>query len=421
MSAKHYCIERFSTHAIRVPKSAGRTCDNDTVAVNTELLLQSQTLTLIDSLRDKRSDADIVHTVSELKKTGIDAETIHQVLHQVRLRNRARSKFGDYADQMLFTESGLEQSTRLPVAAHHAGRFRDARLTSVADLGCGLGADSMAFAALGLRVQAVESDPVTAALASYNLALFDNVSVHHDDALSFDHSAVEGIWIDPARREGGTKLWSPEQWSPPLDRVFDIARRTPAGVKLAPGMDRDLIPANVEAQWVSHRGDVVELVLWWGGLARPGIKRSALVLADSHSAEISGEADADDAPLRELSEYLYEPDGAVIRARLIGDLARRIGGGMLDGEIAYITSNSEHHTPLAQGFRIHEVLPAKTRELSQWVKRADIGTLEIKKRGLDIDPAALRRRLNPRGSQSATLILTRYQGRRVGLVAERLD
>ncbi len=49
-----------------------------------------------------------------------------------------------------------------------------------------------------------------------------------------------------------------------------------------------------------------------------------------------------------------------------------------------------------------------------------IGTLEIKKRGVDVDPAALRTRLGLRGPESATLLLTRAGGRRLALLADRV-
>jgi len=391
------------------------------VTVSAEVLLQPATLELIDSLSAQATEADIVTTVSRLKKAGHDSETIHQALEQVRLRRKARAKFGHYADQMLFTESGLEQATRLPVAAFHAGRFRDAQMTSVADLGCGIGADSLAFAALGLTVHAIDSDPTVAALASYNLALFETATVQVGDALGFHHGEVDSLWLDPARRSNAQRVGDPQQWSPPLDEAFRLARTKPTGIKLAPGMDRELIPDDAEAQWVSHGGDVVEMVLWWGPLARPGVKRAALVLGDDSAREITGGADALDEPVRSLGEYLFEPDGAVIRARLIGDLARELGGGMVSTDIAYITTDTAQHTALAQGFRIREVLSAKPKDLARWVRTEDIGVLEIKKRGVDIDPAKLRAQLNPRGEQPATLIITRVEGKRVALVAERLD
>ena len=58
--------------------------------------------------------------------------------------------------------------------------------TIVADLGCGIGGDALGFAALGMRVEAVDADEVTAAIAAYNLAPFgDAVTVRHGSAQEF--------------------------------------------------------------------------------------------------------------------------------------------------------------------------------------------------------------------------------------------
>ena len=111
----------------------------------------------------------------------------------------------------------------------------------------------------------------------------------------------------------------------------------PTGVKLGPGFDRSLIPADAEAQWVSVDGQLVEMGLWFGALARPGIRRSALLLGKAGTAELSADADSPDVEVGEPGDYLYEPDGAVIRARLIGDLARELDARMLSDGIAYLT------------------------------------------------------------------------------------
>src|SRR5690606_20083081 len=149
---------------------------------------------------------------------------------------------------------GLEQSTRLQVAAMHAGRFSAAGLTSVADLGCGIGADSLAFAGLGLRVVAVDRDEATAAIASYNLAPFPDARVIHGDALADEPADVDALWFDPARRGGGRRQADPADWSPSLDAVFARAAEKPTGVKLGPGLDHEPIPDGVEAQWISVDG-----------------------------------------------------------------------------------------------------------------------------------------------------------------------
>jgi hypothetical protein len=383
-------------------------------------LFSTEGLRLLDSLPPFDSTADVVRTVSDLRRAGHDTGLVAAVLNQSKLRHRAAAKFGSFADRMLFTEAGLEQSTRLGVAAHHAGRFSDAGVKWVADLGCGIGADALAIAALDLEVTAVERDEVTAAIAAYNLAPWSNARVEHSAAEEVDLAGVDGVYLDPARRDGARRLRDPADWSPSLDFAFALAELYPTGVKLGPGIDRELIPTQAEAQWISVDRDVVELGLWFGVLARPGIRRSALVISDTGTAEMTSAADSDDADTGALGEFVYEPDGAVIRARLIGDLARTIGGRMLDPSIAYVTSDSAHHTPFATCFRVIQDFPLDKRTLKREIAARGIGTLEIKKRGVDIDPATFRTALAPKGDATGTLILTRVGGKRRALLVERV-
>ena len=392
----------------------------------TELLelMSQEGLRLLDELPPYDSTTDVVRSVSELRRAGHPPARVAAVLSQAKLRGKAAAKFGDFATRMLFTQAGLEQATRLRVAALHAGRFQAAGIDRVADLGCGIGGDAMAMSALGLTVTAVESDELTAAIAAYNLAPFPSAHVINAPAHEVDLGGVDGVYLDPARRTPGhantTRITDPDDYSPSLTFAFDIAERMPTGIKLGPGLDRRLIPADVEAQWVSVDGHVVELGLWSGALAREGIRRSALVLGGGQTAELHASADSDDEPVGELGEYLYEPDGAVIRARLIGDLARTLGARMVSDGIAYLTTDEAQQSPFATGFRVLETLPFHEKELRRALREREIGTLEIKKRGVDLDPAALRSRLSLRGSRSATVVLTRVAGRHTALLVERL-
>jgi hypothetical protein len=383
-------------------------------------LLSPEGLRLLDGLPQYTSTDDVLKSVAELRKAGHSAGRVAAVLSQSRLRARAESKFGPFAARMLFTEAGLEQATRLKVAALHAGRFQSAGLKWIADLGCGIGADALAIAALDLEVTAVEKDEVTAAIAAYNLAPWSNARVEHADATEFDLAGVDGVYLDPARRDSVRRLSNPSDWTPSLDFAFDIATRYPTGIKLGPGVDRDLIPEDAEAQWVSVGHDVVELGLWFGAVARPGIRRAALVLGDTGSAELTAGEDSPDVDLGPLGEYIYEPDGSVIRARLIGDLARQLNATMISDSIAYLSSNEAVSTPFASCFRVTETFPFDERRLKKELAARGIGTLEIKKRGVDVDPALLRKKLSLKGSKSATLILTRVAGRHTALLCERV-
>lgn len=355
----------------------------------------------------------------QLRDEGVPPDEVSATLAQVELRQKARAKFGEAASHLLFTPAGLEQATRALVAAKHAERFARAGCRTVADLGCGIGAESLALQAAGVGVRAVERDPFTAAIAAHNLG----VEVLNADAEQVALEGVEGAFLDPARRTSGhrdtRRLTSPDDYSPSLSFVFELAKRIPTGVKLGPGFERELIPDEAEAQWVSCDGQLVEMGLWFGAVARPGVRRAALVLRGDQADELVANADAPDPEARPVGSYLHEPDGAVIRARLIGLLASELGAGLLSERIAYLTGDRHIVSPFATSFRILEHLPVREKELRKALAERGIGNLEIKKRGADIDPATLRTRLKLRGPGRATLFLTRAEGRHVALLAQR--
>lgn len=387
-------------------------------------LLTPEGLRLLDELEPPASVDDAARAVSRLRAAGHSPDLVAAVVAQARLRLRARAKFDGFAERMLFTRAGLEQATRLSIAARHAGRVRGAGLTSVADLGCGIGGDALGFAAVDLRVEAVDADEVTAAIAAYNLAPFgDTATVRHGLAESAELARVDAVWLDPARRTAGhteTSRVAAADYSPSLGWAFDLAARRPVGIKLGPGFDRSEIPADVEAQWISADGSTVELVLWSGALRRGTVRRAALVVRGDSAAELVADADAADEPVRGLGAFVHEPEGAVIRARLIGEVARALSAGMLAPGIAYLTGDEPVTSPFVSSFRVRELLPADPKRLARALRERGIGTLEIKKRGVDLDPATLRRALKLRGPGSATLLVTRIGARRVAILADRV-
>ncbi|HWL02698.1 MAG TPA: SAM-dependent methyltransferase [Microbacteriaceae bacterium] len=389
-----------------------------------DVLLDAATLRLIDELGPIASTSEAVAAITRLRRSGVSAERAGAALSQARLRAKAVAKFGDFAARMLFTEDGLQQATRLGVAARHAARYRDAGLRTVADLGCGIGGDALAFAGLDLAVRAVERDPITAAIAAYNLAAFPDVEVTVSSAEDAELSGVDGVWLDPARRDGARRLSDPGDWSPSLGFAFGL--ELPTGVKLGPGIDRGLIPSGWEAQWVSDGGEVVEVAVWSGPLARPGVGRAALVLSASGAHELTAPADSEDVAVGELGEYLVEPDGAVIRARLIGDLARRLSpdARMLHSTIAYVTLDAPPDTAFGRSFRVLDVLPLDAKAVRRALAERGASSVEIKKRGVDIEPEAFRKLLKLRAGETAprelTVILTRLGDRRRAILCERL-
>lgn len=400
-----------------------------------EPVLQPEGWALLNSL-PPYDEKNTLQLSSTLRAQGHSAELVSAVLTQSRLRAKGAEKFGEFAATMLFTPHGVEQATRLPVAALHARRFQRAGVASVADLGCGIGGDSMALAGLGLDVVAVDRDPVTVAVATVNLRPFPTARVRLGNAEGHDPRDTEGIWLDPARRRvsGGRtqRVHAPEEYEPSLETVVELAHRLgsggkagPLGVKLGPAIPHDMLPAHTETQWLSWHGQVLEATCWFGPLAEEGVTRSAVVISREGSVRMNGVTDdagslIPDPTPRPLGSHLYEPDGAVIRAGLIGQLATDIGAHTLDPTIAYLSSDTRTDSPFARGYSVRDVMPFSIKGLQSYLREHRIGVLEIKKRGTAVEPEQLRRQLRPRrfGDESATLILTRIQGEQSIIIAD---
>ncbi|MDE2591633.1 MAG: SAM-dependent methyltransferase [Actinomycetales bacterium] len=394
-------------------------------------LLTLEAQQLLASVGDLDAKSDVVKLVSKLRSDGHDAGLVASVLSQAKLRRRARAKFGEFADSMLFTEAGLEQASRLSVSALHAGRFRAAGIKSVADLGCGIGSESLALASLDLEVHAFEIDEVTAAAATYNLAPFANASVELADVTKLDLSGFEALFFDPARRElqgaaraRAIRKFDPAEFSPNFDWVVQQAQNRPTGIKLGPGHPHEGIPeasgAPIEAQWVSVAGDLVELGLWFGAVAREGVARSALLIdsAGRHHEFNSASAAKTSAPLGELGRYLYEPDNAIVRSHLIGPLAESLGLRGFAPEIAYLTSDEPVESAWLKSYRVLDEMPFDRKKLKAYLRERGIGILEIKKRGADIVPENLRKELQLKGESAATLVVTRVGDAHRAIIAE---
>jgi hypothetical protein len=374
-----------------------------------------------------RYDEEQALRLSEgLRARGLDPDLVAAALTQSRLRARAESKFGEFAQDMLFTPDGLEQATRLPVAALHAARYARAGSVRVADLGCGLGGDAMALAGLGVQVLAVEQDEATAALATVNLRAFPEATVRHADAMSLDLAAegVDALFADPARRtRRGNRVFDPSAYSPDLDSLLALREQVgDLGLKVGPGIPYHALPSQTQAQWVSVDGSVVEAGLWFGRLAPEGSGRSALLVSgkEQHLLSWPGDADArpEQAPAGALGAYLYEPDGAVIRAGLVARVAADLDGTLVDESIAYVTTPSLRSTPFATGYRVVDSFDFGLKRLRTYLRTRDVGRLTIKKRGTAVVPEQLRQQLALKGTREATIVLTRLRGKQSVLVVE---
>ena len=337
-------------------------------------------------------------------------------LGQAELRLHAAAKLGPDAASMYFTREGLEQATRASVARHRAARVALGG-PSVVDLTCGIGGDLVAFARAGLTAAGIDLDPRRVEIARANLvALGLGGAVEVGDATQLDTSPFGAAYADPSRRGARGRSFRAEDWTPPWSFVESLLGGR-ACVKVAPGIPHSLVPEGVEAEWVSDGGDVKEAVLWSPALAT--VARRATVIGRGGLATLTEEDDAD-GDIGAVAAYLYEPDGAVIRAGLVTAVAAGVQGHLLDPKIAYVAGDAAYRTPFARSYRVVEELPYREKQLRAALRDRGVGPLTVKKRGVDIAPEQLRQRLGLTGDTPATIVLTRVAGEGTALLVEPL-
>lgn len=385
--------------------------------------------------------ADELSVVNRLRR-ALDAPVAAAVLTQAQLRPRAAAKLGGRAGDLLLLPDSLEQASRPEVSAVRAQRLLDAGVTRVVDAGAGLGADSIAYAEAGLQVTAVERDPLVAEVLRHNAEPF-GVHVIEGDAIGLLHSGEIGraegtaVYVDPARRSNGRRLFDPEECTPPLSVLVELADAgVPIVAKMSPSLGVDDVPAGWDADWVStqteHGRSVVEASIWSPLLAKGS--RRAVVLLRSAAGDTWDRSDLSSEPATgtpsepvagtssgPVARYVYEPDGAVNQAEVVDELAAILDGWLIEPRIAYLTSDLAVDTPFAHRYRVVDQLPWSKRALARRLASIDASDLVIKKRGVTVDPTALRRQLLPRlrsrTGAPLVVILSPHAGRVVALLA----
>jgi SAM-dependent methyltransferase len=358
--------------------------------------------------------------VAQRLRDQIGPAFAHAVLETVLLRRRAATKFSR-ASKMYFTRQALQQASSEVISFYRSRRYSDAGFNQVADLGCGIGGDSLALSAI-THVTGVDWHPLRLAMAQENVRIYGHGQRFHPlqaDLLELTPLGVPALFADPGRRdEQGRRVRSVRQYRPPLSYLDRWREAIPnQGIKISPGVDYGELSTETELEFISVNGEVREGVLWFGDL-RTGAGRRATVLPGEKTL-IDHEVGRID--VGRPRAYLYEPDGAVIRAHLVEQLAYHLGAIKLDQEIAYLTADLAHESPLATCYRLEDAFPFQLKRLRNYLRQRNIGQVVIKKRGSPLEPEFLRRRLRLQGDEERVLFLTKVMGKATVLIGRTQD
>jgi hypothetical protein len=322
-----------------------------------------------------------------------------------------------FANKMYLTREAMQQASSYEVSSYRAKRYK--HFDHLIDLGCSIGADTLALAAVAPTC-GVDRDPLRLAMAQANMIPF-NLGEHTAflqadlyDPLTFAPAPWIGLFFDPGRRINHQRIHHVDDYQPPLKVIREWLPDFPAlGVKISPGVDlSELEGYDAEIEFISLNGELKEAVLWFGPLKTAS--RRATLLPVGHTM-VAGEPRS--LPLSEPRGWIYEPDPSILRAGLVTDLGAQLEAYQLDPDIAYLTSDRYLHTSFARSWQIEAWLPFNLKRLRDYLRRHKIGQVTVKKRGSPLEPEALIHELRLSGDKQRVIFLTHLNGRAIVVIA----
>ncbi|MBD6955631.1 MAG: hypothetical protein ACP5GE_03485 [Thermoplasmata archaeon] len=225
---------------------------------------------------------------------------------------------------MEYDEEGFRQSTPPEIAEYKARRLSG---SSIADLGSGIGVQTIYFSKYFQEVVSVERDKERYRIQDRNIKKLGigNVRLYHGDVFNrsfFDAiSSCEIIFSDPSRPIRGNS-WSLDLLSPSPTRVTEFfSKNDKFSFDIPVQISMDRLPNDFEKEYISLDGEIKRLSIYSPSLKR--YERSALLLPENLRIEYNPGIERHVPYKDSMGNYLYEIDPAISYADLLPELFSR--------------------------------------------------------------------------------------------------
>lgn len=351
-------------------------------------------------------------------RTRYDAERARGVLEAGAARRKAAAKLDPvWVRGLLADVAGVEMASSARSSAHKAARYMRVlgEGACVADLCCGIGADSWGLSRAGMGVVGVDCDASRTLMYAHNLP---RCSVVRGDALRDCPAGVDAFHLDPARRDAEGRVRGVDGFLPGPDVWAGVIGRVGSGaIKLNPGVDASVLPAG-ELEILSEPDGLTQAVLWVGALGGGCSRRATLLGADGVACSISGEPDRPEDS-SDIGAFIGTIDPCVERADLAGVLLDQLGVRLVHPGTGLLTGESVAQHPMVRWYRVLGVMAWSEKRVRSLLRELGAGVVEIRTRGGVVNPDALQRRLRGDGGRDGLSVLVYRLGRRVvAVVAE---
>lgn len=343
--------------------------------------------------------ASELRDVAELR--SLYGERARCLAELVTARRRMASKIEGDGNAWMVDSASAQQATPWEVGRARARHLQRLGVQRAMDVTCSVGTELAIMRAAGLDVMGGDLDMQRLRMARHNVP---GVPVMRADA-TCPPLPKDSDWViiaDPARRNSSGRIHRLSDVQPSLPALRDAHPGREMAIKCAPGIDFSEV-----SEWagqidvVSVDGNVKEACVYSRGLGF--VARRAVLLRGGqeivYTSAMPFEPD-DEAAAGPVGQYVFDPDGAIVRAGLVRHVAQRHGWWQLDPRIAYLTGDSLPSEDVGvRAFRVDEQVPVK--KLKAALQARGARSVEILVRGVDVDPDALRKKLKLGSGKSA--------------------
>jgi len=336
--------------------------------------------------------------------TNYHSIPIKDILNLIKIQHKLIHKF-PFSCKWLFTEKNAQQASDYLIASYHGTLFKDYQI--IADVCCGIGSDLLYLSKKATKCYAIDINQEILDYAKYNMKTFNKGNIEFLNIRAEDFNFYsDALFIDPDRRINNKRYIKPEDLSPNFFTIEKlISKYHNVAVKMSPAFDYESSPYDkFSYDFVSVRGELKECLLKSGSLANCNNIKKAVLLPQRLMFEQKNHPETD---IKQIKEWILEPDPSIIRAHLINDLAYELKMDRIDPHIALLTSNNEPDEIFGKKYKVNNVFDYSLKKLNNYLKTKNIGTIDIKTKGFSESVESFRKKLKLKGNNKLQIFIVR--------------
>lgn len=382
----------------------------------------------LDFLSRDGAKLDAPALVLKVRKAFPDADPreLNLAVETYIARRQAPDKLGEWAREGHFSVSLLQQASRESIASYRARYFAGRK--HILEIGTGTGSDTAALARVAEHVTTIDGDPDTCELAKRNLSLQGITNVTFlvgkaEELIPSLTNPFDALFADPMRRtKSGERVWSGEDYAPPLSFLLGLQIGSLRAIKISPGLFVDPCPDGWSRQFVGYGEECLEQTLWFGS----SVPDSSIVVTDRNVSWAPSHAAAIPALTDSLEGFIVEAHATLNRCQHLGAFFAERNIKPIADDVAYgIADHQPESSDLLSSYRIIESVPYSRKNLKPILARLKWSNrTELKKRNFSGDIEQIRAELDlPKHTHTApfgVVFFFRYHGKPWAVVAERL-